>query len=190
MNRSNRSPLFLRARLSDQELRRLQLSSRSNSVAVRRSGFGGLGVFTLKAAPKGSVVCYFRGAALSERDIETMSPSEKYHYGRYMICSETGKCCVPLRVGEERPPPSLPPVLSGSLINEACLRPEGDYPANVYVVPSGGVSRAPCPWLQRLFFDWKVVASRNLVPGEELLLCYGPFYQNRKGYTVSYSCLP
>ena len=144
-------------------------------------------MFSLRAAPAHALLCYFRGAALSNDEVDQLEPEARAHHGRYMICSDTGECCVPLRPGGAEPP-RLPAALSGSLLNEACSRPEGEYEANAYVVPAGGVSAGPCPWLGRRFYDWEVRASRDVVPGEELLLCYGPSYGSRHGYRVAGSC--
>jgi len=156
-------------------------------VVVRPSGFAGLGVFSLRSARAHDVLCYFRGAAQQSADVDKLEPVARTHHGRYMICADTGECCVPLRPGGIEPP-RLPDALSGFLINEACSRPEGDYEANAYVLPAGEVSHFPCPWLGQRFFDWEIRASRHLVPGEELLLCYGPSYGARHGYRVAGSC--
>jgi hypothetical protein len=180
-------PPSLRARLRGRHVQRLLRKNGGSAVAVRPSGFAGLGVFSLRPAPAHSVLCYFRGAALSNDEVDLLDPEARAHHGRYMICSDAGECCVPLRPGGVEPP-RMPDALSGSLINEACSRPEGDYEANAYVAPAGGISAFPCPWLGRRFYDWEVRASRDIVPGEELLLCYGPSYGARHGYRVAGSC--
>lgn len=179
---------LLRVRLTNTRLKRLLITTQGTPVTVQPSPFGGLGLFCLKFIRAHNVVCYFRGAALDQKYINELDSVARIHHGRYMICSDTGMCCVPLRKDTDTHPPRLPDFLSGCLINEACSRPEGEYEANVYVVPTGGISAEVCPWLGRRFFDWEVRASRDLVPGEELLLCYGALYSSRHGYQAAKSC--
>lgn len=178
----------LRARLRPDEIQKLlQKHQGVAPVIVRPSGFAGLGVFCMQPTRAHEIICYFRGAAVNSTLVDQMDESARFHHGRYMICTDDGDCCVPLRnSGTE--PPRLPDILSGFLINEACSRPEGEYNANVYIIPAGTISKKPCPWLGRHFYDWEVRASRNLVPGEELLLCYGPSYGERLGYRVCRDC--
>ncbi len=136
-------------------------------VAVRRSAFGGLGVFTTRARRAGETVCWFHGRPRTARDA-LVGTAERAAQERYQICGGA-RCLVPLHVGALAPPP-LPALLSGCRINEASARPEGDYRANVEVQEDEGSSVA-----------WPVRALRPLVAGEELLLCYGPAYGPR-GY--------
>lgn len=188
-----------RAVLSERAVGRLVQAARPGTpVAVAPSAFGGLGVFCLRGFKPGETVCYFRGRATTTDSLysEQLSPAELRKLSQYMMCNEAKRpgakitCNVPLRRDHTGPRATiLPDVLSGSLINEACSRPEGQFSANVEV--DGNVtkpSKRPCPWLGDFFLDWPVIATRRLVPGEELLLCYGPSYSAREGYTPAASC--
>lgn len=180
----------LRAVLTNLELEKLRSKTRKNGrVAVRPSGFAGLGVFTLTPFKTGEIVCYFRGVAVRTEDVDALPDDDRRVVGRYMMCAEDGQCCVPLRADHNKPPSNLPAELSGVFINEACSRPEGEYDANVYVYPSSTTpSLTPCHWFRAPVFDWEVKAYRDLKPGEELLICYGPSYGARFGYKEAKSC--
>lgn len=98
---------------------------------------------------------------------------------RYMMCTGSDLCSVPLDAKGQ--PAKYPTAHCGHLINESTLRPEGVYPSNVIVTTKREKRRNGHVY-------WRVIATRDIVPGEELLLCYGSDYGSREGYTVDPGC--
>lgn len=149
-------------------------------VCVRPSSFAGKGVFSLRGAQSGELLCHFRGTIKSPSAIAAIkNKTLREQSSRYMMCTNDGTCSVPLN--RKGSPANYPAAHSGHLINEASLRPEGSYPANVYVSLDGQKTNG------NIIF-WPVLALRKIVPGEELLLCYGSSYGSRQGYVVDPAC--
>lgn len=148
-------------------------------VCVRKSLLSGKGVFSLYGALPGDVLCSFRGRILSAADASNISDTAmQKKVTQYMMCNDD-LCAVPLNSKGQLA--TYETQDNGHLINEACHHPEGRYPANVYVDTDGGYRKDND-------ILWNVIAMRKIVPGEELLLCYGPFYEARDGYTVDAEC--
>jgi hypothetical protein len=159
-----------------------------SGIAVRPSAFGGKGVFVTRDAPKGTHICTFRGAAHTRDSVTSARPKTQDAFSRYMICAADGSCNVPLAPNRSTPPSKLPSHLSACFMNESCSTPQGEYPPNVVIKQTGDKSDEMCPYMKSKYFDWAAVTSRKVHAGEELLLCYGPGYGERKGYKVSSCC--
>ena len=167
------------------------LVSLGRRVFVAPSMLGGRGLFARSDIRQGEIVCWFRGRAANLDPLKKSSSIDLLHkLFRYSYCVD-GKCNIPLDFQGEQI--KLPPHLSGHLINECSIKDGLHLRPNVYLDLIDNIDdpltikKSTCPFYGTNYFEWPIVASRNISKYQEFLLCYGEGYSFRT-YDISKHC--
>ena len=165
----------------------------NDRVRVRKSRHGsGKGVFASQDFVPGDVVCFFHGRRVAAGRFDLLTQPIRDRYSAYMMAGpEEGLLCVPLHA-DGSAPVGLPGAFSGCFINEAAFVDGVHRKPNVVVLlPPNAAhgSKEGCPVFgeNSIIYDWPCVATRRIYKNDEILLCYGEDYGNRR-YEVSRFC--
>ena len=146
-----------------------------------KDGSMGLGLRAVKSIRRHGVIAYYR-MRVSHIDKTEPNPylMSLHTFAGYVSKFFVGDVC------EVSPAPRRGIPFVGHLANEACNRASinAEYDSNhqgVYLTPKRKILRAGD------IIDYKLVASRDIAIGEEVLVDYGPRY-NRHYSSDLYSC--